>query len=165
MMLTVETKRYDETRALAKSIAQILPRPCALALIGQLGAGKTQFIKGLGEGLGLDPSKICSATFVLIAEYGEEEKLVHIDAYRLNDPRELSAVGFEELLDQQNTIVAVEWADKISTLLPEEHIEIKISILDDQRRRISIVPHGKSLSELFSDDNFIHALKKITKQI
>jgi tRNA threonylcarbamoyladenosine biosynthesis protein TsaE len=142
MIKTIITSSIEETFELARKLASVLPRPSVIALSGQLGAGKTHFIKGLGLGLGLNPAKVCSATFVLIAEYGDAPKLVHIDAYRFNDPHELEDIGWYELLEEPDTLIAVEWADKITTILPGERVDVLIEILDDHRRKFTLSPIG-----------------------
>ena len=144
LVKTIETQTVEQTRRLACDLVKKLKRPAVVALSGQLGAGKTQFIKGLGEGLGLDPQKICSATFVLIAEYGEDRQLVHIDAYRFDKPEELENIGWYELLDQPQTVIAIEWADKVQDILPPEHLNVQIEILDDHRRQITLTARGQS---------------------
>ncbi|MFA5866324.1 MAG: tRNA (adenosine(37)-N6)-threonylcarbamoyltransferase complex ATPase subunit type 1 TsaE [Phycisphaerae bacterium] len=138
-----QTDSVAQTQQLASSLAKHLTLPAVLAISGQLGAGKTHFIKGLGQGLGIDPQKICSATFVIIAEYGQEKRLIHIDAYRLSNPNELESIGWYELLDQPNTLLAVEWAEKITPLLPSQRLDIQIDILDDHRRKFTFTPHGQ----------------------
>jgi tRNA threonylcarbamoyladenosine biosynthesis protein TsaE len=141
--ITLQTESVNDTRKMACGLAKGLSLPAVIALSGQLGAGKTQFVKGLGQGLGLDPQKICSATFVLIAEYGEEPRLVHIDAYRLGRPEELENIGFQELVEDPHTLVAIEWAEKIAPLLPPDHLSVHLEILDDHRRRITITAGEK----------------------
>lgn len=142
--LVLQTETVDETRQFAAALAGRLPRPAVVALSGQLGAGKTQFIKGLGQGLGFDPAKICSATFVLIAEYEGDHRLVHIDAYRLTRPEDLETIGWHELIEEPDTLIAVEWAEKIEPLLPPDRLDVRIEILDDHRRRIRLAPRGQA---------------------
>jgi len=134
---TVQTDSVDQTRTLACALAEHLTLPVVFAISGQLGAGKTHFIKGLGQGIGLDPKKICSATFVLIAEYGREKRLVHIDAYRLDRHEDLENIGWYELLEDQNAILAIEWAEKIAPILPTNRINLHIDIINDHRRKLT----------------------------
>jgi tRNA threonylcarbamoyladenosine biosynthesis protein TsaE len=148
--IILQTESVDQTRDLAARIAKHLPRPTVVALSGQLGAGKTHFIKGLGQGLGLDPRKICSATFVLIAEYGEEPKLIHIDAYRIDEPEELEDIGWYELIDEPDALIAVEWAEKIQPILPTDRLDIQIEILDDHRRQFTLRPTGPNCETALS---------------
>jgi tRNA threonylcarbamoyladenosine biosynthesis protein TsaE len=144
LVKTIQTQTVEQTRRLACDLVKKLPRPAVVALSGQLGAGKTQFIKGLGQGLGLDPQKICSATFVLIAEYGDESQLVHIDAYRFEKPEELENIGWYELLEQPETVIAIEWADKVAPILPAERLNVTIEIIDDVRRKITFTAIGEA---------------------
>jgi tRNA threonylcarbamoyladenosine biosynthesis protein TsaE len=138
--ITIQTNSVEETQTLAAAIAKQLPRPTILALFGHLGAGKTHFIKGVGMGLGLDPRKICSATFVLIAEYGDNSELTHIDAYRIDDPEELIDIGFNELIENPNSLIAIEWSEKIREILPPNRLEIEIKIINDTSRTITLRP-------------------------
>lgn len=93
-----------------------------VGLDGNLGAGKTTFIQGFARGLGIK-RKTTSPTFLIIRNYG---KLYHVDAYRLKHSRELSALGFKEILKNPENIVIVEWADKVKKLLPRKMIWIKM---------------------------------------
>jgi tRNA threonylcarbamoyladenosine biosynthesis protein TsaE len=99
-----------------------------VALIGPLGAGKTLFVKGLAEGLGLDPASVASPTFVIASEYATPDgrRLAHVDLYRLHSEAELEAAGFLDLL-APGAIVAVEWSDRLPGALPEDRLEVVIS--------------------------------------
>lgn len=135
---TIYTKSTERTIEIAAELAGEISTPSFIALSGHLGAGKTHFIKGLGKGLGIDSKTICSASFVIVAEYGHPVRLVHIDAYRIEDPQELLDIGFDDILDRKDIIVAVEWAEKIKPILPKERIDVNISIIDDSHRKIEI---------------------------
>lgn len=98
-----------------------------LGLVGGLGSGKTQFVKGLARGWGIKTA-VTSPTFVVAKNYqlpGANYQLVHIDCYRLSTPEELIAIGFGELVEDKNNIIAVEWADKIKKIMPVGTIWIK----------------------------------------
>ena len=138
----ITSQSVEQTQQLAAALADRLSRPALLAISGRLGAGKTHFIKGLGPPLGIDPRNICSATFVIMAEYGREKRLVHVDAYRLKTPGELENIGWYELLERPDVLIAVEWADKITPLLPPHRLDIRIDILDDHRRNFVFTPRG-----------------------
>ena len=135
---TIYTKSTEQTVQIASELASASTIPNFIALSGHLGAGKTHFIKGLGKGLGIDPATICSASFVIVAEYGRPVRLVHIDAYRIEDPQELLDIGFDDILERKDIIVAVEWAEKIKPILPKERIDVNISIIDNSHRKIEI---------------------------
>jgi tRNA threonylcarbamoyladenosine biosynthesis protein TsaE len=119
----------DATRAAGRLLAGVVGEHGAvIALIGPLGAGKTLFVKGLAQGLGLDPASVASPTFVIASEYpaSEGRRLAHVDLYRLRSQAELEAAGFLDLL-APGTLVAVEWGDRLPGALPEDRLEVMIS--------------------------------------
>lgn len=120
----------EATHAVARALASVLEEGgLVIALRGPLGSGKTAFVKGLAEGLGLDPGVVCSPTFVISAEYPACEggvRLVHLDLYRLESAGELEAAGFLDVLDR-DSVVAIEWADRLASALPAEHLAIALS--------------------------------------
>lgn len=124
----------EETRALAWALAQTIASDATLSLEGPLGAGKTCFVQGLAEGLGLDPAMVSSPTFTLVHEYpGGRLPLIHFDLYRLNSEAELAGLGFEEYF-QSPGIRAIEWGDKFPAALPDRAWRIVLSIEGDSRR-------------------------------
>ncbi len=96
-----------------------------VALIGPLGAGKTEWVKGLAEGLGIDPRLVASPTFVIASEYPGRRRLAHVDLYRLDSEAALEATGFRDLL-APGAVVAVEWADRFPAMLPADRVEVEI---------------------------------------
>lgn len=134
------TRSAEETRALGRSIARTLGPGDVLLLIGELGAGKTTFVKGLAEGLNIDPRCVASPTFVLIHEYdGGRLPLYHVDAYRVQSASELIEVGLEEYFEKPGVTV-IEWGEKVKAVVPERAIEIRFEILEGDRRRIRVEP-------------------------
>ena len=126
--LRFPSRSPEETRAAARTLAAAVdPRGLVVALIGPLGAGKTVFVKGLAEGLGVDPASVASPTFVIASEYAAPSgrRLAHVDLYRVNSAGELEAAGFLDLLEP-GAVVAVEWADRIPEALPPDRIELRI---------------------------------------
>ena len=97
-----------------------------VALVGPLGAGKTEWVKGLAEGLGVDPRLVASPTFVIASEYPGPRRLAHVDLYRIESEAELEATGFVDLL-APGTVVAVEWADRLPAALPADRNEVRIA--------------------------------------
>ena len=97
-----------------------------LALVGALGAGKTVFVKGLAEGLGVDPALVASPTFSIVNEYPNARgtRLAHVDLYRLERSAELEDVGFLDLLEP-DAVVAVEWGDRFPNALPADRLVIE----------------------------------------
>lgn len=111
-----------------------------IGLIGDLGAGKTVFIKGLAQGLGIKQI-ITSPTFVLMKVYKIKAKvkiknLVHVDAYRLKNGRDLIDIGLKDWLGRPDTITVIEWADQVKSVLPKDKIIVKIRIGKKQNQRI-----------------------------
>ena len=108
-----------QTQALGRALGRILRSGDFLALTGPLGAGKTQFMKGVATGLGVpNEQPVVSPTFVLIREYVGRLKLYHIDAYRLAAADELLALGLDELMAEPGAAVALEWADRVAEAVP-----------------------------------------------
>ena len=125
------TKSEKETMTLAKKFASQLKGGEVIALIGELGAGKTVFIKGLAKGLGVKQT-ITSPTFVLMKIYEVNKKnkiknLCHVDAYRLKDGRELIDIGLTDWLLKSKVITVIEWADRVKEILPEKSIKIRLN--------------------------------------
>jgi tRNA threonylcarbamoyladenosine biosynthesis protein TsaE len=128
----------QETEAIAADLAGTLRGGECVALHGDLGAGKTQFVRGLVRGLGGNARAVSSPTFVLLNVYDTGRLTVyHLDAYRVGGAEDFEAIGFAELLDQ-NGLVVVEWAERVRELLPADCISVRIEPLGEQRRRIEI---------------------------
>ena len=128
----------DQTCAIAADLARQLPPGTVLALHGELGSGKTCFVRGLARALGVT-QPVTSPTFTLINEYRSSPPLAHIDLYRLNSPDEALALGLEEYLEPEG-ITVIEWAERAGDLLPAHtrHIEFEALAQPDHRRiRIS----------------------------
>jgi tRNA threonylcarbamoyladenosine biosynthesis protein TsaE len=116
--------------------------------MGELGAGKTQFIKGLAQGSGVARSAyVSSPSFTLINEYRGKTPFYHTDLYRLEEEREAEELGLEEFF-QGEGITAIEWADRIPSLLPVEFLRVQIHYTGKQARSIELVPEGKRYEEL-----------------
>ena len=133
------TNSPQETINFAKGFAAGLKPGTVLCLEGQLGSGKTTFIKGLAEGLGLKhPEQVKSPTFVLMHVYKAKTPLYHFDCYRLNSLEELENIGFQDFTSDPHTISCGEWAKKAKELLPVTARHIRFGILDVFRRHIAI---------------------------
>jgi tRNA threonylcarbamoyladenosine biosynthesis protein TsaE len=127
-----------ETRAVAARLAAELQPGAVLLLSGDLGAGKTAFVRGLAEGLGIDPDEVTSPTFTLVHEYrGGRLPLIHVDLYRL-DRADLDEIGLDQDLAALG-VIAVEWSERLSRRLADA-IVIRIADLGDDRREIAIGP-------------------------
>lgn len=136
---TVLTHSIEETLDFAKKLAGELKPGTVLCLEGQLGSGKTTFVKGLAEGLGLKrPDQVKSPTFVLMHIYKAKTPLYHFDCYRLNSLEELENIGFEDFVNDPHAISCVEWAEKAGGLIPVTARHIHFEILDASRRSITL---------------------------
>jgi len=128
------TTSEADTAAVARDLAGSLGPGDVLLLAGNLGAGKTAFVRGLAEGLAIDPDEVSSPTFTLVHEYrGGRLTLFHVDLYRLEQAA-TDDLGLEEL---HRGVLAIEWPDRLTHALPGAR-RIVIEILDDDRRRISV---------------------------
>jgi tRNA threonylcarbamoyladenosine biosynthesis protein TsaE len=133
---TFTTHSEAETVAVARTLGSGLTTGSVVLLFGDLGAGKTAFVRGVAEGLGIDPDEVSSPTFTLIQEYrGRHLRLLHVDLYRLNDPREIDELGLEELGEE--AVVAVEWAAKLPAP-PPTAVRVTIEHVSDTDRRVTI---------------------------
>ena len=127
-----------ETEAIAAKLAESLQPNDVIALEGELGAGKTQFVRGIVKALGGDGRAVSSPTFVLLNVYQTPLLAVyHLDAYRVGGAEDFSGIGFTELLEQ-NGIVVVEWPSRVMEVLPHKRINITIEITGKTSRRIRI---------------------------
>jgi tRNA threonylcarbamoyladenosine biosynthesis protein TsaE len=134
----IRTRSEEETIALGEEIARTLPRPAVVLLIGDLGAGKTTLAKGIVKGLGAAaPEDVNSPTYTLIHEFGEMDKVYHIDLYRLERASEVLALGLDDLL-ASDAILLVEWGERFPTLWPANRLEIRLACTADDVREITV---------------------------
>ena len=139
-LFPVTTDSAAETRALGTQLTERLPSGAVVALYGDLGTGKTHLVKGIAEGLGLDPAAVRSPTFTILHTYDEGERpLHHFDAYRVQTPDEFVELGFEEYVHGPGLTV-IEWADRVETLLPPTTLHLQLTHVAPQRRRITLRP-------------------------
>lgn len=127
----IETTRPDETEMRGEQLARCLPRGTVLALEGDLGAGKTTWTRGLLRGLGLPTNDYSSPTFTLCQSYGSPElgQLHHFDVYRLEGAEAFCEAGLEEVLNDDQAWVIVEWAHRIQAVLPADHWTLRLERL------------------------------------
>jgi tRNA threonylcarbamoyladenosine biosynthesis protein TsaE len=131
----IKTRSEEETRAVAEALARGFKGDEVVFLIGDLGAGKTVFTKGLAAGLGLsDINQVCSPTFTLMNVYQARVPIYHLDLYRLANTPEIRDLGFEDYVG--DGVIVVEWAEKIDFPMPA--IKVRIEVAADDTRTISI---------------------------
>ena len=138
--MTVEhvSRSVKQTEDIAAELARTLKPGQCIALHGHLGAGKTQFVRGLVRALGGNPRAVSSPTFVLLNVYaGGRLTVYHLDAYRVAGADDFDAIGFPELLEQPGVVV-VEWAERVAGLLPADAIHIHIEHAGEGRRQLDI---------------------------
>ena len=140
--IKITTRSIGETRDLSQKIGNLIKQPLIIALIGDLGCGKTAFVQGLAKGLEVpDGYYITSPTFTLINEYPGRHPLVHVDLYRLENIDDLEDIGLDEMLYGQ-AVIAIEWADKLSDNLPAKHLLVTMEIIDDEGRKLTLDATG-----------------------
>ena len=137
----------EATRALAARLGDRLASGDVVALNGELGSGKTEFVHGLAEGLEVPPHMVASPSFTLVHEYPGREPLVHLDLYRLEDLPPSMLPDLEEYLSGPQ-VVAVEWARRLAPLLPGDYLEVDLEILGEHQRRLTFTGHGDRSREL-----------------
>jgi len=146
--LQITTKSPDETRKLGEAVGRCIKKPLIIALTGDLGSGKTAFVQGLASGLGVPAEYyVTSPTFTLINEYPGRIPLCHIDLYRLDNIGDLEDIGLDELLYDQ-TVIAIEWAEKLADNLLAEHLTMRFEIIEDDSRRITLIASGHNPANL-----------------
>jgi tRNA threonylcarbamoyladenosine biosynthesis protein TsaE len=147
----------EQTLALGEAVGRNARAGDLIALVGELGSGKTLFVAGVARGLGVDPATpVSSPTFTIMHRYAGRLPLYHIDLYRLDTPAALRDVGLEEWLDGEG-VAAIEWADHGWAILPGERLVVHIQPSGDTTRVIRLQPDGdryrKLLEELVRDVN------------
>ena len=133
---TIVTASESETAAVGRELASRLSAGSIVLLFGDLGAGKTAFVRGLAGGLGIPPDEVSSPTFTLMQEYrGGRASLFHVDLYRLDDPREIDDLGLDEIA--AGGVLAVEWAEKLRDV-PDGAIGVRIAHGDGELRTLEL---------------------------
>ena len=144
MEYKITTKNEFETIEIAQNFESEKFPNMIICLDGELGSGKTVFTKGIANALGIEET-ITSPTFTIIKEYEGELPLYHMDVYRLDG--NIDGVDIEEYFNKGGVVV-IEWAETIKSILPEERLDIKFKVLDENRRLLIFEPHGEKYEEL-----------------
>ncbi len=154
--LRIETRSAEETTAVGRVVGACCMAGDVIALEGELGAGKTQFVRGLAEGLRLDARQVSSPTFVMVQEYDVpahtpakhaddgETVLIHIDAYRLRSADDRASIGWEGdgASMREGAVVAIEWASLMGEALPADRLDIRIEH-EPEGRAITLLAQGR----------------------
>ena len=144
MEYKIITNSEEETIELAQNFESEKFKNMVICLNGELGSGKTIFTKGFAQAMEIT-DVITSPTFTIIKEYEGELPLYHMDVYRLDE--ESSDIGIEEYFDKGGVCI-IEWADNIKDILPKKRLEIKIKVVDENKRSLTINAYGKEYEEL-----------------
>ncbi len=135
-MQTYISRSEEETEAIGEKFAEDLASGTVVAMYGDLGAGKTAFVRGMARGMGL-ACRVSSPTFTIVNEYEGERELIHFDMYRLESSDELFEIGWEDYL-ARGAVCAVEWSEKVEDAFFGDEIVVRIDKLGDNERRITI---------------------------
>lgn len=142
--LTLHAPTADDTRAIGRALAPVLRARDAVALMGELGAGKTTFVQGVAQGLGVDDA-VSSPTFVLVKEYVGRLTMAHADVYRLERVQDVVDLGLDEIADGE-AVLLIEWGDAVEQLLPTDRLRVALTGEDptgaDESRRIVVEAVG-----------------------
>ena len=132
----------EETEKLGETLARELKPGDVVTLIGEIGAGKTTFVRGLARGLGVPDGSVASPSFVLVRQYTSGRMpLYHADLFRLENLPQAASVGLEECYEAGG-VTLIEWGNKVPGVLPEQFLEIRFEAMDPESRRLTAVPHG-----------------------
>lgn len=144
MVIDIETETADETRAVGEALASMLQPRDTVVLTGDLGAGKTTLVQGIGRGLGVE-DHVASPTFTLVREYTGRLDIAHVDVYRLERVQDVVDLALDELGDPDRVLL-IEWGDAVSDLLPEDRLRVELTTqrTDAESRRIVMTPQGRS---------------------
>ncbi len=139
----VVTDSPEATIAFGRELAEKLAPRCWVLLEGELGSGKTTLAKGLIAGLGAArEEEVTSPTFTLVREYGDKNKVFHVDLYRIETPQELRTLGLDDFLSQSATVI-VEWGEKLRDLGPAPSVRIRLEHLGSEARKITVEGLGR----------------------
>ena len=147
----VESKSPEETLSVGRRIGEALGAGSCVALYGELGAGKTVFARGLVRGLGVaEEAAVTSPSFVIVSEYKGRLGVHHVDAYRLAGSSDIVDLGSRELFFGDEVSI-VEWAERIEAALPEERIDVALSVEGETRRRIEMRARGEGAARVLGE--------------
>lgn len=145
--MQIMTHSPGETQAVGEKIATLLQPGDIILLHGDLGAGKTELVRGVARGLGVPEDQVSSPSFALIHEYPGRIALIHVDLYRLPALEAEFLLHLEDYW-QQPVVTVIEWAERLQADLPEEYLDIDLIWVDDQRRRLHLAGAGPRGEEL-----------------
>ena len=144
-MKHINTKSIDETVRLGREFAATLKGGEAVCLYGDLGAGKTVFVKGVIDYF-IPGKRVLSPTFIIVRHYPTNNKtikeIIHVDLYRLDTQKDIVSIGLRQFLHKPDSVVLIEWAQKLGVYLPQKRIDVKISHLGETVRSFELKRYG-----------------------
>lgn len=146
----------EETESFGYAIGKLLRGGEVLALIGELGTGKTALVRGIVAGLGTPAASVTSPTYLIVHEYQGRLPLIHMDLYRLQRPEEAESIGLADYLTD-DAVVAIEWADRVPQLLPEDRLEVRFAHRTRTTREARVEARGSRSRSLLAQ------IKKIVR--
>ncbi len=150
-VLTYNTVSDRETIKLGQKLGAVLKEGDVIALVGELGSGKTWFAKGIAIGLGISPGTvITSPSFSLLNEYEGRCTFFHMDAYRLESLSDFISAGLDEYFFRDG-VVAMEWADRWPEILPDWRVKVEFAIVDDHLRKIILSGYHARAVEILNN--------------
>ena len=161
MNLKIDVKSVADLEQAARRFVEEMGDETVYAFYGEMGAGKTTFIRALAAALGVEDDVANSPSFSIINEYRSDttaELIYHFDLYRLETEEELEDIGFYEYTEEPEGIVVIEWSDKFPQCMPEDHVEVRIEKSDDaDGRRITFASIGERYQEFIKElESFVY---------
>jgi tRNA threonylcarbamoyladenosine biosynthesis protein TsaE len=149
--LDIVSHGAEQTRRLGAHLGQCVQPGDVILLEGDFGTGKTTFAQGIARGLGIDDHYVNSPTFTLVNEYRRgRHRLYHIDLYRLEGEEQIATLGLDDYLDGSGVVV-IEWPAEARAWLPDEHLTVRFSHLNETKRTLRFYPRGARYSQLLEE--------------
>jgi len=148
-MIKITTKNPQETMKFAARLGKLLKKGDIVCFFGDLGSGKTTFIKGLAQGMNIDQTKVNSPTFVLMNAYKGKLPLFHFDFYRLEGIGEINTIGYDEFI-YGDGVAVIEWADRLKGNYPKEYLKVKLKHKKLNERVITMSAIGKKYAKVIN---------------
>jgi tRNA threonylcarbamoyladenosine biosynthesis protein TsaE len=139
--VSLESRSPEQTERIGQGLMQLIPDGALVALYGDLGAGKTCFVRGMAQAVGAR-DLVTSPTFTIVHEYPGARPILHLDLYRITDARQVLDLGYEELFTPTRGVCVVEWPDRASGYLPPSRVDVHLSVAHETARRIAITNRG-----------------------
>ncbi|MBQ4338391.1 MAG: tRNA (adenosine(37)-N6)-threonylcarbamoyltransferase complex ATPase subunit type 1 TsaE [Clostridia bacterium] len=146
-MAVYKTDSVNSTAVIGERLGAVLKEGDIVAMFGDLGAGKTSFVRGVVQGIGINPDIVSSPTFSLVNEYRGEKTLYHFDMYRINGWDDLYSTGYFDYIDTQSILI-IEWSENIESVLPENCIRVSIEKTENENERIINIGRGESFEDI-----------------